>query len=971
MAGAKLSVNETDIIKLICEFLQKRSLNISLLSIERETGVINGSYSDDMLFLRQLILDGQWDDVIYFIQPLTSFDTFPLQKFQFIIMKHKYLELLCIKSEPNVMQDYDFTLNEVVKCLVVLENLCPSKEEYNNLCYLLSLPRLSDHIDYQNWNPSNARVQCFKDCFPLVEKFLPIDKKGDPKYLMAQNDRLLQLVLKGLLYESCIDFCQQQATSGDCKINFPGVLNNARYTDADLSCLLSWLQRIPHETFSCSFDQQALNIEVRPFAKPSLEASWSEQILLTPIKPKMFPHSAIPATRPRSAEMMTRSLNPQFDGLSCGLWQSRRDNMNTSMESTALSLSVAPINILNQSVEQLFSTGEIIETHASISEESKFSPRLSDVLKTPPRSATPPSRHHGSRQQQGQSAVTMTPPQSSSPSRSVTMASRASDSSVGSMGSLDTVPDSTSKLYKEYQRQRSRLEEQLKRQAMERALVQKELQEIELKQKTLSIDNRYNDENEEEQLTPSIMSSVKMSDHFVQDQKSSTPNTLPNNGTQHIPQTPTVVTTDPVESGSPHIQQKPEGPVSSVDKNFNLSRIPSPIPPAKTKGPAFVGKQPARASFNKVAVGKANNQTIETEDKSDHSLHISELMQSSNPSLNETDPSDRGLPKYGERKPRFVAVEALEDQQVVRTVAFSPSGNFYAVGSNSKILRVCSFPDVANLKYDQVTKEANVVFKKLKHHKGSIYCSAWNPLGDLIATGSNDKSIKLLRFDADSATAEGAELELTFHEGTVRDLVFMQDTSNRSSLLISGGAGDGKIYVTDCESGTPIRVMVGHTGPIYTLHTWGGCMFVSGSQDKTARFWDLRASTPITVVANPRGSPFASVCVDASGRLLVSGHEDGVVSLFDIRGSKAMQSFKAHSSDCRSARFSMKAFYLLTGSYDQTVVLTDLHGDLLRPLPSIVVAEHKDKVIQCRWHPSQFSFVTTSADRTVVCWSMP
>ena len=63
----------------------------------------------------------------------------------------------------------------------------------------------------------------------------------------------------------------------------------------------------------------------------------------------------------------------------------------------------------------------------------------------------------------------------------------------------------------------------------------------------------------------------------------------------------------------------------------------------------------------------------------------------------------------------------------------------------------------------------------------------------------------------------GPEMELTCHDGTVRDLVFMQDTSNRSSLLISGGAGDCKIYVTDCETGTPIRIMQGHTGKHYSV----------------------------------------------------------------------------------------------------------------------------------------------------------
>ncbi|KAG0718374.1 WD repeat-containing protein 47 [Chionoecetes opilio] len=163
-------------------------------------------------------------------------------------------------------------------------------------------------------------------------------------------------------------------------------------------------------------------------------------------------------------------------------------------------------------------------------------------------------------------------------------------------------------------------------------------------------------------------------------------------------------------------------------------------------------------------------------------------------------------------KPRFLAVTALEDVQAVRCAEFHPSGRFYAVGSNSKTLRICGYPKLSDLREDHTTYQPTVLYKRTKHHKGSIYCLAWSPLGDLIATGSNDKTVKLMRFNADSCSMDGQEIELGMHDGTVRDMCFVEDASNKSSLLISGGAGDCKIYVTDCATGTPFQALSGHTG---------------------------------------------------------------------------------------------------------------------------------------------------------------
>ncbi|XP_014366525.1 WD repeat-containing protein 47 isoform X3 [Papilio machaon] len=327
-------------------------------------------------------------------------------------------------------------------------------------------------------------------------------------------------------------------------------------------------------------------------------------------------------------------------------------------------------------------------------------------------------------------------------------------------------------------------------------------------------------------------------------------------------------------------------------------------------------------------------------------------------------------------RPTFKPVTVLEDLQAVRCAEFHPNGKLYAVGSNTKTLRICTYPKIDDIKDISAPTAPTVLLKRTKHHKGSIYCLAWSPAGDLLATGSNDKTVKLMRFNSHTCNLEGQEVELTMHDGTVRDVCFIEDTSNKTSLLVSGGAGDCKIYVTDCATGKTFQALSGHSGHVLSLYNWGGAMFVSGSQDKSVRFWDLRTGGCVNIISPPtghanKGSAVASLAVDPSGRLLVCGHDDGSCALHDVRGSRALQRFTPHSGDVRSVRLSPGAYYLLTAGYDGRVVLTDLQGDLTCAMPSVPVARHPDKVISARWHPDDFSFLSTSADRTAVLWTIP
>ena len=287
----------------------------------------------------------------------------------------------------------------------------------------------------------------------------------------------------------------------------------------------------------------------------------------------------------------------------------------------------------------------------------------------------------------------------------------------------------------------------------------------------------------------------------------------------------------------------------------------------------------------------------------------------------------------------------------VSSVCYSPDGKTIASGCDDKTIKLWD-------------AKAGALQTTLQGHSSSVNSVCFSPDGNTIASGSDDKTFKL--WDTKTGTLKTT---LTGHSRDVMSVCFSPDGNT-----IASGSWDKTIKLWDASTGRlkttlkgnnslSLLFSQGHNSLVFSVcFSPDGKTIASGSGDKSIKLWDASTGTLKTTLKD--SNAVGSVCFSPDGDTIASGSGDKGIKLWDARTGTLKTTLTEVGNYVTSVCFSPDGNTIASVGGDKTIKLWDAKTGTLKT----TLTGHISAVVSVCFSPDGQTLASGSSDNTIKFW---